>query len=76
MAKEDQSKEELAVRSMRIVFNVERLVDGKLMEVKEVPAMLYEAQFEQTLQSLAAALLEQANRSPEPKAEGEDTKEE
>jgi hypothetical protein len=44
MAKEDQSKEELAVRSMRIVFNVERLVDGKLMEVKEVPAMLYEAQ--------------------------------
>lgn len=79
MAKKEERKpaDLLAVRSVQIRFNLEQYTeDGKLIGVQEVPVMLYEAQFNQTVASLAAALLEQANRSPEPKAKGEDKKEE
>jgi hypothetical protein len=38
--------------------------------------MLFEVQFNQTVASLAAALLEQANRSPESEAERKGKKEE
>lgn len=70
------AKKEYQVRTAKVVLNLEEIVDGKLQRQQEVPLMIVEAQFEQTLQSLAAALLEQANRSPEPTEEGEDKKEE
>lgn len=64
----------LSVRSIKMVFNVEESVDGILQKTQEVPAVVYEAQFNSTLASLATALLEQANGSPEPTAKGEDKK--
>jgi hypothetical protein len=66
-----------AVRSVHLKFNLEQFgPDGKLLGVQEIPAMLFEAQFNETVASLAAALLEQANKSPEPTAKGEGKKEE
>lgn len=70
------AKKEVRIRSAKVVFNVEEEVDGKLNRVQEVPLMIFELQFAQTLASLAAALLAQVNRSSEAEAEGEDQKEE
>lgn len=70
------AKKEYQVRTAKVVFTLDEIVDGKLNRSQEVPLQVFEVQFDQTLQSLATALLEQANRSPESEGQGEDKKEE
>lgn len=66
----------LAVRSVKVVFNVEEISDqGKLNGIREVPANLFEAQFNTTIEALVSQLLAQANGSSEVPAESEDSKE-
>jgi hypothetical protein len=66
-----------AVRSVQVVFNVEEFSpDGKLLGVKQIPADLFEVQFDTTIESLVSQLLVQANGLPETLAEVEDSKEE
>ena len=64
-----------AVRSVRVVFNVEEFADDKLVKIQEVPVQVFEVQFDTQIQSLVDQLLAQANSSSEASDDGEDSKE-
>jgi hypothetical protein len=65
-----------AVRSVKVVFAVDESGDdGKVIGVKEIPAQVFEAQFDMKIQSLVDQLLAQANGSSEVGDDGGDNEE-
>ena len=62
-----------AVRSVKVVFAVDEIEGDKVTGVKEIPAQVFEAQFDTKIQSLVDQLLAQANGSSEVGEDGEDS---
>jgi hypothetical protein len=65
-----------AIRSVQVVFAVDEADEnGKVLGVKEIPAQVFEAQFDTKIQALVDQLLAQANGSSEVGEDGEGSEE-